>query len=69
LSQVLDAGHSDGERRVLAVAASIGAGVPVDLREALTGLDTANVGLVVTAVARAGGHRGGVVAPAQAVAR
>jgi hypothetical protein len=60
---------SDGERRVLAVAASIGAGVPVDLREALTGLDTANVGLVVTAVARAGGHRGGVVAPAQAVAR
>ena len=33
---------SDGERQVLLVAASIGEGIPVDLREAATGLDAVN---------------------------
>jgi hypothetical protein len=48
---------SDSERQVLLVAASIAAGVPVDLREALTGLDAANSGLVAAAVLHAAGHR------------
>jgi hypothetical protein len=51
---------SDSEGRILAVAASIGGGGPVDLRDALTGLDPGNVTLVVAALAWAGGHRGGV---------
>ena len=46
-----------GEGRVLRLAASIAAGVPVDLREALTGLDGANSGLVAAAVLHAAGHR------------
>ena len=50
---------SSGEGRVLRLAASIAAGVPVDLREALTGLDEANSGLVAVAVLHAAGHRGG----------
>ena len=37
--------------------ACIAAGVPVDLREALTGLDEANSGLVAVAVLHASGHR------------
>ncbi len=48
---------SSGEGRVLRLAASIAAGVPVDLREALTGLDEANSGLVAVAVLHAAGHR------------
>jgi len=48
---------SSGEGRVLRLAASIAAGVPVDLREALTGLDGANSGLVAAAVLHAAGHR------------
>jgi hypothetical protein len=60
---------SDSEGQVLAIAASIGAGVPVDLREALTGLDAINIELVAAAVARAGGHRGGVDALVPAAAR
>jgi hypothetical protein len=48
---------SSGEGRVLRLAASIAAGVPVDLRDALTGLDEANSGLVAAAVLHAAGHR------------
>jgi hypothetical protein len=48
---------SSGEGRVLRLAASIAAGVPVDLRDALTGLDEANGGLVAAAVLHAAGHR------------
>jgi hypothetical protein len=48
---------SPGEGRVLRLAASIAAGVPVDLREALTGLDGANSGLVAAAVLHAAGHQ------------
>jgi hypothetical protein len=49
---------SSGEGRVLRLAASIAAGVPVDLREVLTGLDEANSGLAAGAVLHAAGHRG-----------
>ena len=54
---------SGGEGRVLRIAASIAEGVPVDLREAVTGLDEGSIALVVSAVLRAAGHRG-VVATA-----
>jgi hypothetical protein len=49
---------SGGEGRVLRIAASIAEGVPVDLREAVTGLDEANLALVARAVLHSGGHRG-----------
>ncbi len=48
---------SSGEGHVLRLAASIAAGVPVDLREVLTGLDKANSGLAAAAVLHAAGHR------------
>jgi hypothetical protein len=50
---------SGGEGRVLRIAASIaGGGVPVDMREAVTGLDEDNAVLAAAAVLRAAGHRG-----------
>jgi hypothetical protein len=58
--RALDAGvlaGSDGEKGVLRVAAGIAAGCPVDLRDALTGLDAANAVLVAAAVLHASGHR------------
>ena len=48
---------SGGEGRVLRIAASIGEGVPVDLREAVTGLDENNAVLAAAAVLRAAGDR------------
>lgn len=48
---------SSGERRILHLAASLADGYPVDLREALTGLDEANLNLVVHAVQHASGRR------------
>lgn len=54
----LDAGRlpcSSGEEQVLRLAASLAAGVPVDLGSTLTGLDEHNVALVAAAVAHAGG--------------
>ena len=47
---------SADERQILLIAASIAEGIPVDLRDALTGLDEAGVGLVVGAVAHAAGY-------------
>jgi len=47
--------------RVLRMAASIAAGVPVDLSDCLSTLDDTNVDLVVKAVLHASGRRGGVV--------
>jgi hypothetical protein len=47
---------SGSEARILRIAASIGEGVPVDLREVLTELDIANTALVAQAVTRATGH-------------
>ena len=55
----LDAGElpcSGGERRVLRLAASIAAGTPVSLSDALTGIDDRNAVLAIQAVARAAGQ-------------
>ena len=55
-----DTGHlpcSSGENRILRLAASIAAGIPVDLNDALTGLDQARIALVVEAVRHANGQR------------
>jgi hypothetical protein len=46
---------SGGERRLLNLAASLGHGHPVDLADALTGLDTWNAQVVVDAIAHAAG--------------
>jgi hypothetical protein len=48
---------SGGEGLILRIAASIAEGVPVDLREAVTGLDEGNIALVAGAVLHAAGHR------------
>jgi hypothetical protein len=48
---------SGGEGRMLRIAASIAEGVPVDLREAVTGLDESNAGLAAAAVLHAAGQR------------
>ena len=61
----LDAGDlpcSGGERRVLLVALSLAEGVPVDLREAMCGLDRQALVLVAECVAHAGGYRSAVLA-------
>jgi hypothetical protein len=42
---------------MLRLAASIAAGVPVDLGGAVSSLDVANIGLVAEAVLHAAGHR------------
>ena len=59
--EALEAGAlpcSSTERQMLQIAASIAEGVWVDLREGLSGLDEANVVLVVGAVLHAAGQRG-----------
>jgi hypothetical protein len=48
---------SSGESRILGLAASIAAGIPVDLNDALTGLDQTRIALVVRAVHHANGQR------------
>lgn len=68
----LEDGHlpcSSGERQVLRVAVSIAEGVPIDLRDAVTGLDAVNSGLVARAVLAAGGHREAAAAIAGVVSR
>jgi hypothetical protein len=47
---------SGGERRVLRLAASLADGIPVDLRDAFTGMDAANVDRAVRAVLHAAGR-------------
>ncbi len=57
----LDAGAlvcSSSEGQLLRLAASIAAGVAVDLWAALSGLDEGNAWLVAGAVLHAAGHRG-----------
>ncbi|MGE5288021.1 MAG: hypothetical protein ACM3ML_12620 [Micromonosporaceae bacterium] len=49
---------SASEGQVLLIAASIAAGVPVDLRAAVTGLDEDNIALVAEAVLQANGCSG-----------
>jgi hypothetical protein len=54
----LHAGHipcSGGERRILMLSASLAGGIPVDLRDAVTGLDDRNTRLLVTAISHASG--------------
>lgn len=54
---------SGGERRMLRITASLADGIPVDLREALTGLDQRNLDLLVTAIRHACGQRPAAGAP------
>jgi hypothetical protein len=48
---------SGGERRILELSASLAGGIPVDLRDAVTGLDGGNIARLVTAVLHASGKR------------
>jgi ADP-ribose pyrophosphatase YjhB (NUDIX family) len=48
---------SGGENRMLRLAASLADGIPVNLRDALTGLDDRGIQLVINAVLHASGHR------------
>ncbi len=48
---------SGGERRVLELASSLSGGIPVDLRDAVTGLDDRNIQRLVTAILHASGKR------------
>lgn len=50
-------GCSRGEGQLLRVAGSLAEGIPVDLRDAITGLDAINTGLLALAVSHAAGHR------------
>jgi hypothetical protein len=46
---------SGGERRILQLSASLAAGIPVDLRDSITGLDDDNAALLITAILHATG--------------
>ena len=48
---------SGGEARLLRIAASLAKGIPVDLHDAMTGLDHTNTTLVAHAITQAAGHR------------
>lgn len=48
---------SSGERRVLNLSSSLAGGIPVDLRDAVTGLDDDNIARLVTALLHASGKR------------
>jgi len=48
---------SGSENRMLRLAASLADGIPVNLRDALTGLDDRNIQLVTNAVVHASEHR------------
>ena len=60
VSAALDSGHlpsSGGEQRIVRVAASLAAGHPVSLRDAIPGLDQRSLHLVATAIRHAAGQR------------
>ncbi len=46
---------SGGEQRMLRITASLAGGIPVDLRDTITGLDDRNIQLLLTAIRRASG--------------
>jgi hypothetical protein len=48
---------SGGERRILQAAASLAAGIPVDLGDAATGLDARSAQRLLTAISHATGQR------------
>lgn len=55
----LDAGQlpcSSGEGRLLRIASSLAEGIPIDLHDAITGLDATNTALVAHAICHAAGH-------------
>jgi hypothetical protein len=51
-----DLPSSSSEQQMLRLAASIADGLPVDLRDTLTGLDDRNINLVITAVLHTSGR-------------
>ena len=56
----LDAGQlpcSSGEGQLLRIASSLAEGIPIDLHDAITGLDAINTALVAHAICHAAGHR------------
>ena len=55
----LDNGHlpAYGEQRIVRIAASLAAGHPVSLRDAIPGLDSRSLNLVTTAIRHAAGQR------------
>jgi hypothetical protein len=55
LTGPVTASFSGGERRLLAICASLAGGRPIDLSDTLTGLDRDTIGLVIAAVAHASG--------------
>lgn len=60
VSAALDAGElpaSSGEKAVARIAASLAAGIPVDLRGTVTSLDNRNLALVTTAIRHSAGYR------------
>lgn len=48
---------SGGERRILELSSSLAGGIPVDPRDAVTGLDDGNIAKLVTAILHASGKR------------
>lgn len=48
---------SGGEGRILRLAASLADGIPVDLRDAITGIDADNITLLSKAILHASGRR------------
>jgi hypothetical protein len=48
---------SGGERRILMLSASLAAGIPADLRDAVTGLDDRNIQRLLAAIRHASGKR------------
>lgn len=48
---------SGGERRIFLLSASLAGGIPVDLGDAVTGLDDRNIHRLVTAILHASGKR------------
>ena len=48
---------SRGEQRILKLAASLAGGIPIDLNDAVTGLDQHNIQRLVTAIRHASGQR------------
>jgi hypothetical protein len=48
---------SGGERRILQLSASLAGGIPVDLQDAVTGLDDTNIALLLTAITHASGSK------------
>jgi hypothetical protein len=50
---------SGGERRILLLSGSLAAGIPIDLRDAVTGLDDGNIARLITAIRHASGKRPG----------